>query len=271
MPGARYSFWRGHRSRRSLPRRRPGSLRRLGGFLVAVVSTSLVALGVVHVLSTLSRSERFRVRALSISRASEDVRSRLQHRLQGLVGANLFAIDPARAARAVEQDPWVRRAVVKRWLPGTLQVTVEERRPVAVGAFRGRSVVVDSEGWPIEVPAAELPELLRLKGIAARERSAYARQAADALAAVGSVAREAPWLLEGLSAVDLSVPGAVVLERGDEQPQIWLSRRDAGRNLANYLRVRDDVERRFRSLRHVDLRFRDQIALRPGKDGGTRQ
>lgn len=237
--------------------------------MAAVGLMSLVALGAVQILSALGRSEHFRVRALAISRASESVRSRLHERLQGLVGANLFEIDLARAARAVEKDPWVRRAVVKRWLPGTLQVTIEERRPAALGVFKGQTVIVDAEGWPVEETREEWPGLPRLTGIPAREPETFARHAAAGLAALARVAREAPALLEGLEAVDLSIRGAVMIRRGEERPEIWLSREDAGRNLAAYRRMRARLEGRFGPLSVVDLRWRDQIALRPERGGGV--
>jgi cell division protein FtsQ len=270
MPAPHGLFWRGRSGgRRSRIGRRGGKLRRLASFALAVVLMSLVALGVTQLLTTFSRSERFRVRALAFSRASEALRSRLQSRLEGLVGANLFEIDLARAARLLERDPWVRRAVVKRWLPGTLQVTIEERRPAAIGLFRGREVLVDSEGWPIEERRGEPGDLPLLTGITARDPETFSRQAAAGLAALARLARQAPSLLAGLESVDLSVKGAVAIRRGGGRPEIWLSRHDAERNLANYRRIQADVERRFGPLDVVDLRWRDQIALRPGNPSGS--
>jgi hypothetical protein len=269
MPASRPSFWRGRSAQRSRPRRRPGALRRLASFAAAVTLMSLVTLGVVHILSNVARSREFQVRALAFTRASDSLKARLRSRLNGLVGANLFAVDLATAARAVEQDPWVRRAVVKRWLPGTLQVTVEERRPVALGEYRGRTMLVDSEGWPIEEAPTPRPAMPRLTGIPARDPEAFSRLAVEGLEALSLVAGAAPALLEGLEEVDLSVPGAVLLRRGKDRPEIWLDRFDAARNLENYRRIRADIERRFKSVAAVDLRWRDQIILRPGNGGGS--
>jgi cell division protein FtsQ len=261
-------FWRGRPARRSRPRRRPGALKRLGAFLVGVALLSLVTLGVVQILSSLTHSPRFRLRALAFSHASQALRSRLETRLQGLLGASLFSVDPAKAARALERDPWVRRAVVKRWLPGTLHVSVEERRAAALGQFRGRRVIVDTEGWPIEEPPREWPDMPFLSGISAREPAAFAREASAGLQALSRVRREAPALLEGLESIDLSVPGAVVLKRGPGRPQLWLAREDAGRNLARYRSLEPDLQERFGAAAAVDLRWRDQIALRVGSPGG---
>ncbi|MEE9218093.1 MAG: FtsQ-type POTRA domain-containing protein [Acidobacteriota bacterium] len=263
MAALRSRYWRGRGARRSVPRRRPGPLRRLGRFAFGVVLLSMVALGSVQVLSSLAQSPSLRVHKLTVHRASSSLRSRLQGRMEHLLGAQLFDVDLSELARRLEEDPWVRRVVIKRWLPGTLRVTVQERRPAALAAFRGRTVLVDTQGWPIEAPLTDTGALPRLKGIRARDAQAFSEQAVAGLAALARVRRRAPELLEELTAVDLSVPGAVVLRRHRSPHEVWLNRVDAGLNLDTYARMRGELERRFGPLAAVDLRWKDQIALRP--------
>jgi len=131
------------------------------------------------------------------------------------------------------------------------------------------TVLVDTEGWPIEAaPREKTPALPKLTGIAARDRDKFAREAASALEALEQVRWAAPALLGGLTEVDLSLGNTIVLKRGDGLPQLWLSREDAGRNLANYRRIQSEIERQFKPVQAIDLRWKDQIALRPGKTGG---
>lgn len=47
-------------------------------------------------------------------------------------GRNIFFADVARATRLLEDDPWIDRAIVKRILPDTIEIKVEERRAAAV-------------------------------------------------------------------------------------------------------------------------------------------
>ncbi len=267
MAASQPVFMRGRRSRRSIPRRKAGWLRRLGKFLFGVIILSMVAVGVVQVLTQLTNSEYFQVHHLTVSRASEELHSRLHGRMRGLVGARIFDIDLSALARRLENDPWVRRVVIKRWLPGTLQVTVQERRPAAWGRFRGKRVLIDTEGWPIEEPTAQTAKMPVLRGIRSQEKRVFARHAATGLAALARVTRTAPELLSNLSYVDLSVPGAVVLHRATSPWQVWLSREDASRNLSKYIQHQNEIERHFGSLSAVDLRWRDQIALKPWRRG----
>jgi cell division protein FtsQ len=63
------------------------------------------------------------------------------------LGENLFHADLARAARAMEQHPWVESAVLTRRLPDTVQVSVLEHRPAALVQLGEKTLfVLDEEG-----------------------------------------------------------------------------------------------------------------------------
>ncbi len=46
-------------------------------------------------------------------------------------GRNILFADVARTMRLLEDDPWIYRAVVKRILPDTIEIQVEERQAAA--------------------------------------------------------------------------------------------------------------------------------------------
>ncbi|NDY42835.1 FtsQ-type POTRA domain-containing protein [Dissulfurirhabdus thermomarina] len=60
-------------------------------------------------------------------------------------GMNLLALDPGAMARAVEAQPWIRRAAVRRVFPDRLVLTLEERTPVALVNLDGIRLV-DADG-----------------------------------------------------------------------------------------------------------------------------
>ena len=75
----------------------------------------------------------------------------------------LTDVDERDVAAAVERLPWVASAeVVRRW-PGTVEVTLLERTPVAaVAAGEARWAVVDVSGRVLEVREGDAGELLQL-------------------------------------------------------------------------------------------------------------
>lgn len=59
---------------------------------------------------------------------------------------NLLLLSTAEVASTTEKLPWVRRASVERKLPGTVLVTVSERRPAMTLEAEGRSWALDRRG-----------------------------------------------------------------------------------------------------------------------------
>jgi len=47
-------------------------------------------------------------------------------------GENIISMNLAEKSRKLEQDPWIYKAVIKRKLPHTIEIQVEERAPLAV-------------------------------------------------------------------------------------------------------------------------------------------
>jgi cell division protein FtsQ len=80
-------------------------------------------------------------------------------------GDALLTADVGGAAAALSELPWVATATVRRAWPGTLDVTVVEREPVAAVAARGGGwVVVDRRGRELAVEKEPATELVRIAG-----------------------------------------------------------------------------------------------------------
>jgi cell division protein FtsQ len=80
-------------------------------------------------------------------------------------GDALLTADVGGAARAVSHLPWVEAADVRRSWPGTIEVHVVERVPVAaIAAREGGWVVVDRGGRQLSVEAEPAVELTRIAG-----------------------------------------------------------------------------------------------------------
>ncbi len=61
-------------------------------------------------------------------------------------GTPIFAFDPQAAKTRIEALAWVRAATVRRLLPGTIAVNIDEREPFARWQLNGRTRLIDNEG-----------------------------------------------------------------------------------------------------------------------------
>ncbi len=68
--------------------------------------------------------------------------------------AHLLAVDLGALAARVERHPWIRHVEVRRLLPGTLEVVVEEHEPALLLAL-DRMWLVDADGRPFKLARGE--------------------------------------------------------------------------------------------------------------------
>ena len=74
---------------------------------------------------------------------------------------SLVGIDPLAARDALLALPWIEKATVAKEYPNALDVTVEERRAVALWRLDGRTLLLDKDGAPIvESDGRALPLLV---------------------------------------------------------------------------------------------------------------
>ena len=196
-----------------------------------------------------------RVRDILTQGRQRTSRRELQRALASYEGQYILAVDLQAVRERLERLPWVRRATVKRLLPSTLLVRLEEHRPTAL--WRGpeglRLIGTDGETIPVEDLRAfrdlpllygsdapsRVPELLRLLASAPE----LARRVTGA-ALVG--ARRWDVFVDGRTTVRLPETAAA----------------EAWRLLAREQRRNRILER---AIDVVDLRNPDWIVLRPNR------
>lgn len=105
-------------------------------------------------------------------------------------GDPLLTVDTGRATSAIMALPWVSTVTVVRSWPGTVEVTVVERTPVA-GLLDGdgRAALVDADGRVLEVVAPEAAGVVLVDGVAdvGRPGSDVAEAARGVLAVAGGL------------------------------------------------------------------------------------
>jgi len=158
--------------------------------------------------------------------------------------------DLVAAGKELRALPGVRSAVVRRRLPGTLEIVVEEAVPVAL-APRGASLrMLDSTGAVLPFdPAATAPDL----PIAASADPAVAR-------VLASVRASDPALFGRVEAAR-RVRDDVILEMDDGR-RIWFTPAVTAEGIRAVSAVAEDLARQGRSYSELDGRFDGQVIVR---------
>lgn len=196
----------------------------------------------------LRRLEFFRVRRVEIAGSQYLAPAKITAAL-GLHERSSVFDDLPTAGAGLRALPGVRSAIVRRRLPGTLEIAIEEAIPVALAPRGAALTLLDSGGSVLPFdPAANAPDL----PIAA----SVDRTIAQVLAAV----REHDSVLFGRIETARRTNNAVVLEVGGRQ--IWFPPQVTAEDIRAVTAVAEDLARQGREYRELDGRFAGQVIVR---------
>jgi cell division protein FtsQ len=177
-----------------MTRRKPGTIRRVllrAG--IRVLAGGAVSAAVIGAWVHLTRTDALAIRTIAIegttSERADEIRALLNLKTRDVAPGtapadagttSLLFLDLAETRARVESHPWVAKAVVKRELPDTLRIVVEEREPRLVLAL-DRLYYVDVSGTPFKAlqpgDKYDLPVLTGLTREDLLGRAAVAREA----------------------------------------------------------------------------------------------
>lgn len=262
-------YWRNRGNRRVRKARRTLQLFRWG--LILAVNGIVVAalfLSAEKMVEYLTTTDEFGVKTIDLQgvvRASAD---EIDARLGRYAGRNILDLELAQIEAEVQSDPWVRRAAVRRVLPGTLYVRVEERRPAALAVIGDRPHLVDSTGYVIgpteQTGTVEgLPVLSGLNGL---DDDTLRSTLARGVRMLERLHRASGDFAVRITELDLSRSDRVEVITADGGPTILLDPNRVDQNLHPFLELRDAIQRRVGSASYIDLRWRDRISVMPASN-----
>ena len=226
----------------------PRILNLVAGALVGVAVFAFAVAGVALLL----RSPLFPITQIELTHPlGKTTRQEIEAAARAHIRGNFFALAPDEVRAGLEELPWVRRASVRRVWPNRLEITLQERVPLARWGERG---LVDIHGEHFNaLTDAPLPVFLGPAGTEREVAQGYARFA-RALAPLGA----------RLERVILSERHAWRIEL-DSGLHIALGR-DADRaeeRLARFVAVYAPTLGRIAGKHpYVDLRYPNRFALR---------
>ncbi len=193
------------------------------------------------------------------------------------VGTNILCLDIERLKGRLAASPWVATARVRRSLPDTLTVEIQERMPLALAEL-DRLYLMDSGGVLIDIygprtAGFDLPVVRGLKGLDAEARAERAARAGALLDDLGDLAGEVSEV-----AVDEGGELRVVLRSGGEV--LRLANPPYRSRFATFLQLRKELAQRCPRAAYFDLRFHSRIVavesvtgdeMQTGAAAGTRE
>lgn len=266
VPEQRY--WRRRANMRVRKRRiARNALRICGLLLIQLVIAAILFFAGLRGFERLLDSRMFAIDSVDLGGTRRAARERILADLTTFEGRNLFHLDLAEVAAAVERDPWVMEASIKRVMPGTLRIRIEERRPCAIALLAHQPYLVDCIGHvmgPVGPALFEdLPVLTGLENLEGPARDVALRRAVSLLERLRDTS---PRFLQAISEFDLAEPDRVTVQTVLPGPRLLLDPVAVERNVERYLDLRGEIAQQVGTTDYVDLRWRGRITVMPEND-----
>jgi cell division protein FtsQ len=240
-------------------------------------TTRLAAIGFVaaftlyFALGFLMASETLTVTRISVQGNHRMSRGEVLGLLDGLSGASIVTADLEVWRQKLLTSPWVADASIRRMLPGTVNVAIEERQPVGIGRLRGALYLIDRTGAIIDGfgPNYADLDLPIVDGLSADREGGSVDEARAALAArlMGELGRR-PDLAGRVSQIDVTdVGNAVVILKGDTA-LLRVGGERFSERLQSYIDLMPALRAQMPDIDYVDLRFDERVYVRPRGSGG---
>lgn len=255
----------GHRGARSWRTRVWTTLR------VATIATVLIGSGW-YVQEVMTSGEAFavvRLRTIGNSRLSE---GEVESLLGGLKGRNIVTTPLEPWRQRLLASPWVREASLRRALPGTIEVRITERVPMAVARSGDSLLLIDDQGAIVDEfgPRYRSLDLPIVEGLMERDgKEAAADEVRIALVSEALVSLRDARLLDRVSQIDVHDGRNLAVMLMNDPVLLRLGRERFGERVQAYLDMKDRLSRMVEQVESVDLRFENRVYVRPRKPGAT--
>jgi len=265
------------KKKRSNRRRREPFLKRavrrmavVGKALVVISLVSFILYGSWWTYEQVLSTPRLAVRHLSVSGALR-AQPREIIRLAGIEeGQNIFSFSSSEVEKKIGENPWVLEASVKRKLPGTVRILVEERRPVAIVKTKGL-FVMDSLGTVFKklTPAdrLDLPIVTGLGGASDEHKSAIIT---DFLRLFSILDNRNGFNIGNVSEVHCDPEYGFTIYTLDRGLRVELGSSDFEARLKTFERLMAMNKAVLRGVTAVDLRKAGEAVVRYGHDAVKR-
>ena len=243
--------------------------------LVAKAAVLALALGTLVWLCVFTlTSDRLKLRDITVQGCIRSDAEKLASVIRENFPAQMLRLDLQAVRDRLEKEPWILKAELRRVLPSTLMVYVEERAPAVVLELHGELMIADAEGILLD---RYDPQFGRLsvpifKGILGENAEGYRMYQQENSERVKLGRKLLAELESGASAftsqvseVDLSEKANLKILLVDEVAEIYIGDRDFLKRfqtlMSNMAQYRE-LKNQYNEISSVDLRNEGQIVFR---------
>lgn len=238
-------------------RRRAAAL--IARFMRGLLLVTVTLLGTYGVSTMLGRTAALRIDTITVAGNRHLSSGEVAAILAPLHGAGIVTADLDRHRDRLLASSWIRTAALRRMLPSTIEVTVEERQPVGLVRVAARLYLFDDAGTVIDEygPAFAGLDLPIIDGLELRGGRAGAVDRARTRLAARLVAAldGRPDLSGRVSQIDVADAYDAVVLLADDPTLLHLGDERFVERLDRYLELVPVLRDKAWELDYVDLRF----------------
>ena len=180
-------------------------------------------------------------------------------------GTNIFKTGIFKLQERMSSHPWIKGVLIKRELPNSLLITVEERMPIAVAVYKGRNYLIDSEGVVLGRRETFLGSryfpIIRgvdFKGVRFGEEQPP-EALVEALRLLDAIKKKKE--LSQFENVSIDVERERIVLKLDDY-EINMGMGDYEKKLSRFAEIRGDMTDRGIASKKIDMRFLNKVVIK---------
>jgi cell division protein FtsQ len=227
-------------------------------------------------IDLLLTTDALTVTKITVSGNTELSRGEVVSLLDEMRGRNMVFLDLEGWRKKLTASPWVADAALRRVLPGTVDVFISERQPMAIARIGDALYLIDERGAIIDefgpnYAEFDLPIIDGLSAAPQDDGGALIDESRAALAGrlLASV-RDHPGLAKRVSQIDVSDLRDVVVTLKGDTAMVRVGDDRFAERLQSYVDLSPALRERVPDIDYVDLRFDERVYVRPQGRGSVK-
>lgn len=230
-------------------------------------------------LALVTEAPALRIRHVTVQGHRQLTPADVRARVSLLEGRNIVRADLEAARRRLLASPWIADATLRRQLPATIEIAIEEREPVGLARLaRGGLHLFADDGTVLGPygPAEARFDLPIVDGLAPVPGRAIAGPAIGVPARVDEVRarlvgrvieslRAEDGLLKLVSQIDVSDPEDVVVLLGEDPARVHLGDAEFARRVRAYRDLAPTLLQHVVAIDSADVRIGGRVFVRPAR------